>query len=218
MVPGATYWRCYGPGFPCNQKPAGEVVSPWYLPHKGQTCSRTQMNRIPWTSHFLGKSSRWSYLYARPGPLLTCMLFPTRCSTPSLFGMPGDIRVQFIPKPGAKTLQPVSLTSAFFQLFEMLIWWRLEYLAEHNNWIPVGRRNLFFLSNGCNLRACGVGVPESGVLFPLLFNLALKKIRQHLLAVVEVAMHAEDLLLYITGSSISETSALLWMAIEGLNP
>lgn len=57
-----------------------------------------------------------------------------------------------------------------------------------------------------------------GVLSPPPFNLTLRRLRQHLPAGVRVAMHADDLLLYVTEGSIQKASELLRLACERLTP
>ena len=44
--------------------------------------------------------------------------------------------VVFIPKTGTGKFRPISLTSVLCKLFERLVQRRVEYMAEHGDWIP----------------------------------------------------------------------------------
>ncbi|XP_033213704.1 uncharacterized protein LOC117170776 [Belonocnema kinseyi] len=82
----------------------------------------------------------------------------------------------------------------------------------------VSKRYLFFSSDRSKPRPCGVSVPQGGILSPLLFNLALRRLGQHLPDGVSVAMYADDLLLYVAGILGREASELLELACEQLTP
>ena len=104
--------------------------------------------------------------------------------------------VIFILKPGGKGHRPISLTSSMSKLFERMVYRRLEHQAEHGNWVPhfhfgfrrgrsaldavamvstdviqTPQRELRFSADGSRAKTCGVGVPQDGVLSPILFNI-----------------------------------------------
>ena len=62
------------------------------------------------------------------------------------------------------------------------------------------KRKLFFSAEDTSHRVCGVGVPQGGVLSPILFNLHLRLLNGYLPPDVRAAMYADDLLLYVRGS------------------
>ena len=55
---------------------------------------------------------------------------------------------------------------------------------------------LYFSASDDSPRMCGVGVPQGGVLSPLLFNLQLRRLNEILPADVKASMYTDDLLLY----------------------
>ena len=59
--------------------------------------------------------------------------------------------------------------------------------------------NLFFSASDTSPRVFGVGVPQGGVLSPILFNLHLRLLNKYLPSDVRAAMYADDLLLYVRG-------------------
>ena len=58
------------------------------------------------------------------------------------------------------------------------------------------RRMLHFSHRDTSASLCGVGVPQGGVLSPILFSIHLRKVNEILPAEVRAAMYADDLLLY----------------------
>ena len=80
------------------------------------------------------------------------------------------------------------------------------------------KRNLFFSAIDGSPRVCGVGVPQGGVLSPILFNLHLRRLNEHLPPDVRAAMYADDLLLYVRGSDAVRELGLLESAVDSLTP
>ena len=80
------------------------------------------------------------------------------------------------------------------------------------------KRNLFFSASDGSPRVCGVGVPQGGVLSPILFNLHLRFLNEHLPPDVRAAMYADDLLLYVRGSDAVRALGLLESAVESVTP
>ena len=81
-----------------------------------------------------------------------------------------------------------------------------------------GKRHLFFSSSDPSPRACGVGVPQRGVLSPILFNLHLRLLNRFLPAGVHSAMYADDLLLYVRGTDSAWALNLFELAMGSLTP
>ena len=63
-----------------------------------------------------------------------------------------------------------------------------------------------------------MGVPQGGVLSPILFNFHLRLLNEHLPPDVRAAMYADDLLLYVRGSDSARALGLLKSAVESLAP
>ena len=80
------------------------------------------------------------------------------------------------------------------------------------------KRNLFFSASDGSPSVCGVGVPQGGILSPILFNLHLRLLNEHLPPDVRAAMYADDLLLYVRGSDAVRALGLLESAVESLTP
>lgn len=79
-------------------------------------------------------------------------------------------------------------------------------------------RNLFFRERSTCPSKCGVGVPQGGVLSPLLFNLALREISNILPEGVRILQFADDILLYTKFVDVNEAQASLEEAIRRLIP
>ena len=60
---------------------------------------------------------------------------------------------------------------------------------------------------------CGAGVPQGGVLLPILFNLHLRLLNRFVPTVVRAAMYADDFLLYVRGKDSDRALSLLESAI-----
>lgn len=80
----------------------------------------------------------------------------------------------------------------------------------------ITNRNITFAAD-FEGRRCNVGVPQGGVLSPLLFNLTLRNIRQHLPQEVRLLQFADDIIIYQRTSNINEALANLEIAAEILN-
>ena len=80
------------------------------------------------------------------------------------------------------------------------------------------KRNLFFSSTDSSPRVCGMGVPQGGVLSPILFNLRLRLLNGFLPSDVRAAMYAGDLLLYVRGTDTAQALGLLESAMDSLTP
>ena len=64
------------------------------------------------------------------------------------------------------------------------------------------RRELSFSADGSGARTCGMGVPQGGVLSPILFNIYTSQLMDVLPLGVRYAMYADDLFLYVRGRVI----------------
>ena len=80
------------------------------------------------------------------------------------------------------------------------------------------RRTLYFSSADDAPRVCGVGVPQEGVLSPLLFNLHLRRLNDVLPADVRASMYADDLLLYTRHGDPHRALKRLEGAVGSLTP
>ena len=80
------------------------------------------------------------------------------------------------------------------------------------------KRNLFFSAADTSPRVGGVGVPQGGVLSPILFNLHLRLLNRYLPSDVRAAMYADDLLPYVRGSGAAYTLGMLESAVMSLTP
>ena len=80
------------------------------------------------------------------------------------------------------------------------------------------KRHLFFSSSDRSPRVRGVGVPQGGVLSPILFNLHQRLLNRFLPAGVRAAMYADDLLLYVRGTDSAWALNLLELAMGSLTP
>ena len=78
------------------------------------------------------------------------------------------------------------------------------------------KRHLFFSPSDPSSRACDVGVPQGGVLSPILLNLHLRLLNRFLPAGVRAAMYADDLLLYVRGTKPAWALDLLELAMGSL--
>lgn len=79
-------------------------------------------------------------------------------------------------------------------------------------------KHLCFNPEGKEFRDSYVGVPQGGVLSPLLFNLALSRIGDVIPGAVRWLMFADDLLLYITSKDLQSSLRLLEQTILDLTP
>lgn len=79
-------------------------------------------------------------------------------------------------------------------------------------------KHLHFDSEGKDFKDSYIGVPQGGVLSPLLFNLALSRIGEVIPGGVKWLMFADDLLLYITSKDLQFSLRLLEKAITDLTP
>ena len=80
------------------------------------------------------------------------------------------------------------------------------------------RRMLHFSHEDTSPRLCGVGVPQGGVLSPILFSIHLRRVNEIHPAEVRAAMYADDLLLYSRHSDPQQALANLERAIGSLIP
>lgn len=76
------------------------------------------------------------------------------------------------------------------------------------------RRNLYFSLGGEAPRISGVGVPQGGVLSPMLFSFALKSVGDLLPDGIQIIMYADDIIIYISGLDVEQSSRLLKIAFE----
>lgn len=79
-------------------------------------------------------------------------------------------------------------------------------------------KHLCFNPEGKDFRDSYIGVPQGGVLSPLLFNLALSRIDDVIPRAVKWLMFADDLLLYISSKDLQSSLHLLEQAILDLTP
>ncbi|XP_051156203.1 uncharacterized protein LOC127278511 [Leptopilina boulardi] len=91
---------------------------------------------------------------------------------------------------------------------------RLRNFVAH----MVCRRNISFKEDDLRTYECGVGVPQGGVLSPLLFNLALRDICSRLPPGVRILQYADDILLYCRYTSATDALNLLAQAVRSLSP
>ena len=82
----------------------------------------------------------------------------------------------------------------------------------------IAKRYLSFSSTDPSPRVCGVGVPQGGVLSPMLFNLHLRLLKRFLPTEVRAAMYADDLLLYVRVTDSARALSLLESAMDSLTP
>ena len=80
------------------------------------------------------------------------------------------------------------------------------------------RRMLHFSHGDTSPRLCGVGVPQGGVLSPILFSIHLRRVNEILPAEVRAAMYADDLLLYSRHSDPQQVLLHLERAMGSLAP
>ena len=80
------------------------------------------------------------------------------------------------------------------------------------------KRTLYFSSADDSPRVCGVGVPQGGVLSPLLFNLHLGRLNDVLPADARASMYADDLLLYTRHGDPDRALERLEGAVDLLTP
>ena len=80
------------------------------------------------------------------------------------------------------------------------------------------RRELCFSADGSGSRTCGVGVPQGGVLSPILFNIYTSRIIDVLPLGIRYAMYADDLFLYTRGRSIAAARDMLAGALSLVIP
>ena len=80
------------------------------------------------------------------------------------------------------------------------------------------KRMLHFSHEDTSPRLCGVGVPQGGVLSPILFSIHLRRVNKILLAEVRAAMYADHLLLYFRHSDRQQALLHLERAMGSLAP
>ncbi|XP_051170050.1 uncharacterized protein LOC127287259 [Leptopilina boulardi] len=73
----------------------------------------------------------------------------------------------------------------------------------------ISKRNLFFQHDLSKSETCGVGVPQGGVLSPIIFNLILRELFNQLPLGVKAEMNADDLLIHVRFTSAAEAIDLL---------
>lgn len=72
---------------------------------------------------------------------------------------------------------------------------------QYNNW-----------NDSCNMdtsRVWEMGVPQGGVLFPVLFSIALRRIGEVHTIEVNILMYADDIIMYVTERGLEETKEIL---------
>lgn len=79
-------------------------------------------------------------------------------------------------------------------------------------------KNLFFSSETANPKTSYVGVPQGGVLSPLLFNLAISKILHVVPHSIKCLMFADDLLLYIRSQNAVDAIKALKDILSNIKP
>ncbi|XP_043480509.1 uncharacterized protein LOC122510137 [Leptopilina heterotoma] len=117
----------------------------------------------------------------------------------------------------------VDLKGAFSNILPQSIYNRLIELkvsARIINFISfiTTVKHLFFNAESKEFRDSYIGVPQGGVLSPLLFNLSLSRIGEVMPGVVKWLMFADDLLLDITSKDLQSSLRLLEKAITDLTP
>ena len=80
------------------------------------------------------------------------------------------------------------------------------------------KRELCFSADGSGARSCGVGVPQGGVLSPILYNIYTNRLIEVLPPGVRYTMYADDLFLYVRGRVISAARDLLSEALGVVIP
>ena len=80
------------------------------------------------------------------------------------------------------------------------------------------RRELSFSADGSGARSCDVGIPQGGVLSPILYNIYTSRLILALLPGVRYTMYADDLFLYVKGRVISAARNLLSEALGMVIP
>lgn len=133
-----------------------------------------------------------------------------------------DISDGFLENRGTLALA-LDVKGAFSNLLPQAIYDRLLELGVSEriqNFVSfiTSKKNLFFRSLKDRYRISGIGVPQGGVLSPLLFNLALIKIQSKLPVGVRIAMYADDILIYVRFRVSTDALELSRSSIESLTP
>lgn len=81
----------------------------------------------------------------------------------------------------------------------------------------ISEKHIFFDKNSKIPRISGVGVPQGGVLSPILFSLALRKIGECLPPGVKIIMYADDIIIYVTSKDLTAAKKLLSEAFKNIS-
>ncbi|XP_043476376.1 uncharacterized protein LOC122507632 [Leptopilina heterotoma] len=117
----------------------------------------------------------------------------------------------------------IDLKGAFSNILPKAIYDRLVELRTPDkilNFVSflIQSKNLFFSSDTGNPKSSYIGVPQGGVLSPLLFNIAISKILQIIPHNIKCLMFADDLLLYIRSQNAADAIKALKDTLTNLKP